>query len=493
MKNVNTMNILFATSEVFPLIKTGGLADVSSGLPNALQILDHDVRIVLPGYPEALKQGGRLTEVATFDVGFKGKILQGRLPKSKLPVWFVDIPELFFRAGGPYMTATAYEWPDNAERFAAFCRVIALAAKDQLGMDWQPELVHCNDWQTGLVPALLSLEASRPATVFTIHNISYAGIFSRAIFDKLKLPSGLWSMDGIEYFGKMSFLKGGVAMADMVTTVSPSYAKEICTPEFGYGFEGLLTHRGDHLVGILNGIDENEWNPAKDKKLVKRYSLRNLAGKLENKRELQCKFGLPQRDNTPLIGMIGRMVEQKGYDLVADALPSILTKDVQVVMLGTGDPKLEQSLGKLAEQHPEQLQVTLGYDESLAHLIEGGADMFMMPSRFEPCGLNQMYSQRYGTVPIVHHTGGLIDSVTNVSPSTIADGSASGFHFHHPDPKSLAQATLSALEIYHHDQETWQQLLKNGMQKDFSWSKSAQNYLALYQKAIESQGVKGVE
>ncbi len=477
------MNILFASSEVFPLIKTGGLADVSAGLPLALQKSGQDVRIVMPGYPEALAKGGRLKTVAEFTQDFSGRLLQGRLPGSRLPVLFVDIPEYFQRAGGPYGSASGYDWPDNAERFTAFSRLVCRLAMNELGLNWPVDIVHCNDWQTGLAPALLSREPSRPATVFTIHNLAYQGLFPWETFNRLRLPPEFWSVHGLEFHGQLSLLKGGLYYADRLTTVSPSYAREIQTPEFGYGLEGLLRERAGHLRGILNGVDYSQWNPARDRHLAANYSRTRLEGKRANKLALQRRFALPENPDIALVGMIGRMVEQKGFDLVLQALPWLLQQPLQLIVLGSGDKNLEMELQQAARRHPGAMAVHIGYDESLAHLIEAGSDMFLMPSRFEPCGLNQIYSLRYGTVPVVHHTGGLIDSVIDATPETLANGTATGFHFYRPEPAALSQAVTRAIETYQQP-KLWRQLMDAGMRADFSWPRSAEHYLRLYRELL---------
>ncbi len=487
VNQITKKRILFATPEVFPLVKTGGLADVSFGLPNALEQAGEDVRLVLPAYQIVKQHRGRCLPIATLQVaGHSVRILERNLPGSRVKVWLVDLPEYFDRSGGPYSTWRGVDWPDNAERFAAFCRVIVELAQDRAGLDWRPDVVHCNDWQTGLVPALLSLETQAPATVFTIHNLAYQGNFSRNVFESLDLPAELWSMQGVEFHGLFSFIKGGLAFADMLNTVSPTYAREIRTPAFGYGLEGLLDYRGECLAGILNGVDYKEWNPGRDKYLPARYSYRTLARKAINKEALQAHFGLPQQAEVPLIGVIGRLAEQKGFDLVLAALNDLLQQDIQIVMLGTGDKRLEMALATAAATHPQQLAVHVGFNEELAHLIEGGADMFLMPSRYEPCGLNQIYSLRYGTIPIVHHTGGLADSVVDTNEFSLADGSATGFHFHHATPAALSEAVLLALR-YFRQPRRWRRLARTAMAKDFSWPTVVGHYQALYLQAISNR------
>ena len=479
------LKILFASSEVFPLIKTGGLADVSSGLPLALHKLGQDVRVVMPAYKAALEKASELGIQLKKLNKSPTPILEGYLPNSEVPIWLVDIPELYYRSGGPYGSTDGIDWPDNDERFATFSDVAIQIAMDALSLNWQPDIVHCNDWQTGLIPAKLSLLHNRPATIFTIHNLAYFGLFPRQSFEKLRLPEAWWAWNKLEFHDQTCFIKGGLVFADYINTVSPTYAEEIRTPEFAYGLEGLLNHRGEHLSGILNGINYEEWNPETDPHLTKNYSFADIQDKAENKRQLQKEFGLPQHEKTLLIGIVGRMVEQKGFDLVLQALPAMMQHNIQLVMLGSGDKYLENALLENASNYPDQCSVRIGYSEPMAHLIEGGADCFLMPSRFEPCGLNQFYSLRYGTVPIVHHTGGLADSVVDHNESTEADNSATGFKFYHSDRESLLHAIYKALDTYQNP-EKWLTLVKSGMNRDFSWSNSAHNYLTLYHKAIKS-------
>ncbi len=476
--------ILFASSEVHPLIKTGGLADVSGSLPVALKNLRRDVRVIMPAYREAL---GRLRDaepIATLNLdGEQGvRLLEARLPGSSVRFWLVDSPRHFDRDGGPYGTPQGSDWPDNAERFALFARAVAAVALGDAGIDWRPDLVHGNDWQCGLVPALLSLAPARPATVFTIHNLSYQGLFPAETYARLGLPEALWSMHGLEYYGKLSFIKGGIAFADMLSTVSPRYASEIQTPAFGCGLDALLRHRADRLVGILNGVDYRQWNPARDPHLPRRYNAWTLSGKLANKTALQADFGLPQNRKIPLLGMIGRLVEQKGVDLMLDLLPWLMEQQAQLVVLGSGDRALEERLLAAAERWPERIGVHIGYDEGLAHRIEAGADIFVMPSRFEPCGLNQIYSLRYGAVPVVSRTGGLADTVIDADDRALESGIATGYVFNDPDPEHLRAALQRALACYRHP-KAWKRLIFQGMQQDFGWRQSARRYLELYRTA----------
>ena len=480
------LSILFASSEVFPFIKTGGLADVSSGLPLALHKLGQDVRIVMPAYQSALEKAAALGVQLIKREYDEITLLEGFLPNSKVPIWLIDIPELYHRDGGPYGSIDGTDWPDNDIRFARFSDITVKIARDKLSLNWRPDIVHCNDWQTGLTPAKLSLSSKRPATLFTIHNLAYLGLFSRLSFENLGLPEAWWDWHKLEFHHQYSFMKSGLVFSDYINTVSPSYAEEIRTSAFAYGLEGLLNHRRKYLSGILNGIDYREWNPETDSHIAKNYSPKTLHHKTENKRQLQKQFNLPQREDSLLIGIIGRMVEQKGFDLVLQAMPTLLQQNIQLVILGSGDKQLESAMLENAALFPQQCAVTIGYNEPLAHLIEAGADSFLMPSRFEPCGLNQFYSLRYGTIPIVHHTGGLADSVVGTNEDSIRNNTATGFKFYQSDCPSLLQAIYRALETYS-DADKWQKIMKTGMQQDFSWSTSAQNYLSLYHKAIKSQ------
>lgn len=477
------MKILFATSEAQPLIKTGGLADVSGSLPTALKRLRQDVRLVLPAYPAACEAAGRLTRVAELTIPGADRpvgVLQGRLPGTRVPVYLIDSPLHFQRAGDPYRATDGRDWQDNDLRFALFARAVAALAMDEAGLDWRADILHCNDWQTGLAPALLHARPGRPATVFTIHNLSYQGLFPAEAMQRLGLPAGLWGPEGLEFYGRLSFIKGGLVFADRLTTVSPTYAREIQTPEFGYGLDGLLRHRGAVLRGILNGIDCKSWDPARDPHLPATYGPLELEPKRQNKRALQAELGLPTTDATPLLGHIGRLVEQKGIDLILQALPPLLReRRLQLAVLGSGEAIYEEGLRQLARAFPEQVGLHLGYNEALAHRIEAGADIFLMPSRFEPCGLNQMYSLRYGTPPVARRTGGLADTVADASESD----QATGFLFDAPDPRALRAAIERALALYA-EPSAWRALQLRGMQQDHCWEHSARDYLAMYKELL---------
>lgn len=483
-------NLLFAVSETHPLVKTGGLADVAYSLPRALQPHLHELRMVMPAYRQAIERAGRLKPVATLHVaGFTEsvRILEGKMPDSGIKIWLVDAPAYFDRDGGPYGDTEGIDWPDNAARFTLFARAVVEIACNRAGLRWQPDLVHCNDWQTGLVPALLQREAARPATVFTIHNLAYQGLFDADVFRTLALPQSLWTPAGLEFYGRLSFLKGGIAFADRLTTVSPTYAREIQTPDFGYGLEGLLAFRAGRLAGILNGADYTQWEPTHDALIEQHYDARSLDLKAVNKRALQRSMGLPQTADVPLLGMIGRLVEQKGIDLLLAILPALLQQPVQLAVLGSGEKKFEQALLDIARRHPREIAVHIGYSEQLAHHIEAGADMFLMPSRFEPCGLNQLYSLRYGTVPIVRRTGGLADSVVDATDAQLQDGTATGFVFDAATPDALLHTLRRALTLFQQP-EQWRKVATCGMQQDFSWGSNTRAYLDVYRQALADRG-----
>lgn len=480
------LKILFASSEAHPLIKTGGLADVSGALPKALHELKQDVRLVLPAYHDLLPQAGPLARVATLElagVAAPVEILLGQLPETQIPLYLIAAPRYFDRPGNPYSAADGRDWPDNAQRFACFARAIVELAQDRAAMDWRPDLVHCNDWQTGLVPALLTLETTRPATLFTIHNLAYQGLFDWASFQELGLPYSWWSMHALEFYNRLSFIKGGLVFADRLTTVSPTYAEEIRTPAFGCGLEGLLNARADVLSGILNGVDYKQWDPSRDPHLPHPYQRRALQGKRDNKAALQRLSGLPLEPGVPLFAHVGRLVEQKGIDLVLEILPQLMQRRLQLILLGSGEARLEAALRSAQAKYPQQLAVRIGYDEPLAHQIEAGADAFLMPSRFEPCGLNQLYSLRYGTLPIVRRTGGLADTVVDANYAAIEQGSATGFVFESASPAALLNAIDRALALYS-QADIWSQVVRNAMAQDYSWTRSAKRYQALYRQLV---------
>lgn len=479
-------NILYITSEAYPLIKTGGLGDVAGSLPNELLKNDQDVRLLLPAYADVMKnikQSKIVTSTSYYNLPVN--IIETRLTGTNVIVWLVDCPSMFNRPGGPYADQHGEEWHDNALRFAILCHIAVDIALNKLTLKWKPNIVHCNDWQTGLVPALLSLHKTRPATIFTIHNLAYQGIFDQQTFIDLNFPEQLWHMDGVEYYGNLSFIKGGIAYADKITTVSPTYAKEILTPDYGYGLNGLLQHRIKNLTGILNGIDEKIWNPGTDPYLVQKYNRRSIAKKSENKTKLQEELSFECNESIPMIGMVSRLVEQKGLDIILQSLKSLLSYPLQLVILGAGETHYEVKLHELAQLYPEKFKVIIGYNESLSHRIEAASDIYLMPSTFEPCGLNQLYSLRYGTLPVVTAVGGLADTVYDANDINIKNESANGFVLTSKSSAALITAVKTALALYAKP-DIWKKLQLNAMSQNHSWQASAENYISLYNEAITS-------
>jgi len=482
------MNILFVTSEIHPLIKTGGLADVSGSLPPALRKLGVDVRVLVPGYPSVLEKlhyPGVLAELPA-PPGSSGPahLLSATLPDCDLPLLVLDCPALYDRPGGPYLGPDYQDWPDNALRFGFLSQIGAMLARPDTPLDWRPDIVHCNDWQSALIPALLHFfHVPDVKSMVSIHNLAFQGNFEASWIPRLGLPASSYQIDGVEFYGHFSFLKAGLFYADRITTVSRTYAEEIQTPQFGCGMEGLLETRRNDLVGIVNGIDDN-WDPKTDRHLKQNYDKRTLAKKAANKQALQQELKLETKAGTPLLGLVSRLTHQKGIDLVLDCAEELLQEDVQLVILGKGDALLEQQLLDLARDRHAQVSFTAGYDESLAHRITAGCDIFLMPSRFEPCGLNQMYAMAYGTPPVVRRTGGLADTVTDSDDATLWDDSATGFMFDQPEPAELLRTLRRALSLYH-DHKTWKAIQSNGMQRDFSWQHAAEQYLEVYRSLLD--------
>jgi len=484
--------ILFASSEVHPLMKTGGLADVSASLPIALRQNGQDVRIILPAYRQCLEALSEIRTVATIKLeGFHSpiEILQSTLPDSDVTLWLLNSPQHFDRDGGAYGPSEGGDWEDNAARFALFSRAIAALAMDEVGLDWQPDILHCNDWQTGLAPALIADLPNRPATIFTIHNLAYQGLYPKTAFSALDLPATLWHSDGLEFYDMLSFMKGGLIYSDHISTVSPTYAEEICTYEYGYGLEGLLSERAKEgrLSGILNGIDNDEWNPQTDSAISKKYSAKTVLDKRENKVAIQRYFSLPEKEDTLVLGLISRLVAQKGVDLSLDAITTLLEsgENIQLVCLGSGEKSYEQDLRVLRARYPDKIGVDIGYNEALAHQIEAGADVFLMPSRFEPCGLNQLYSLRYGTLPVVRNTGGLADSVVDAYGDNLKDGLATGFKFDAATAVALEESLQRAISLFQRPR-IWRKMVLTAMEQNFSWEKSSQEYLDLYDNLLNS-------
>jgi len=484
--------ILFAASEVYPYIKTGGLADVAGYLPVALREQGFDIRIVLPAYEAVTQQLGKIKTYPWCldpDINVEFRLLQTTLPGSNVPVYLVDVPGLFDRDGGPYQDTSGKNWPDNAERFALFCRVLRLIAWQGAGIEWQPDLLHCNDWHTGLAPALLAMDRIHVPTVFTIHNLAYQGDFSRVVFESLKLSEAYWSPESLEFYNNLSFIKGGLVYADKLTTVSPQYAKEITTAEYGNGMDGLLRYRANELCGILNGVDYGTWNPEHDPLIDCNYNFENLAGKKTNKRILQNSLDLDTNDNAIVLAHISRLTHQKGTDLILQGLSYLLqNNNVQLVVLGTGDAVYENKLLAAARNYTGRIAVILEYNETLAHSIQAAADIMLMPSRFEPCGLTQLYSLRYGTIPVVCATGGLVDTVVDTDAESLANQKATGFRYITANMREFIRATSRAINMYGSEQTNWQQLVRTAMRMDFSWTNSARQYGDIYTSLISKQG-----
>ncbi|MCX8085360.1 MAG: glycogen synthase GlgA [Rhodocyclaceae bacterium] len=479
------MKVLFAVSELAPWVKTGGLGDVAAALPPALEAAGAEVRVLVPRYPAFTAAFPEARYLAHF-AGLGGQFPAANLFEAQAPsgqtLWLIDCPPLFHRFGNPYHGPEGHDWLDNPLRFGLLSRIAARLASRASPLDWRPDILHCHDWQTGLAPYYLkSREGEGAASVMTIHNLAFQGVFSRAVMEEIALGDEDWHIDGVEYYGHLSFLKAGLRHADLITTVSPTYAREIQTDAEGMGMAGLLRLRADRLVGILNGIDTAVWNPALDAHLAVRYDRDHLEAKAENKRALQREMGLVERDDAPLFGIVSRLTYQKGLDLVAAIADALVELPAQLAVLGSGEKPLEAAFRAAAARHPGQIAVKIGYDEPLAHRIEAGADIFLMPSRFEPCGLNQMYSLAYGTPPLVRATGGLADTVVNYSEAGLMEGSANGFVCEDATPEAILGTLRWAASLWQ-DKPRWRQLQRNAMSRDFSWAGPARQYLELYRR-----------
>lgn len=476
--NKISYNVLFACSELTPLVKTGGLADVCGSLPHALKSAGDDVRIVLPAYKSVLQQIESPVFKYMLDLPL-GPAAVCSTMFGEIELLLICHPAFSNRTGNPYMSDDDTTWTDNPFRFALFSQAVVEIALNRCDLGWNPDVVHCHDWQTGLVPALLSLHHPRPATVFTIHNLAYQGNITQNLYTDLQLPAALYHPNGLEFWGQASFIKGGLAYADRVNTVSPGYADEIKTSEFGNGMEGLLSSRGDRVSGILNGIDK-DWNPQTDCLLPKNYSIETVADKKHNKSALQKEMGLPIDDAPLLFGVISRLAEQKGIDIVIDAIDKTAKENIQLVVLGAGESDLQTKLFALEKKYHNKVAIRIGYNEALSRLIEAGSDVFLMPSRYEPCGLNQMYSLRYGTLPMVTRVGGLADTVTNFN---VNDDSGNGFVITEATAQELQNGIKRSLSLFK-DKALWRKIQINGMSACFSWDESGIHYRELFAKAM---------
>jgi len=481
------LRVLFVASECFPLIKTGGLADVVGALPLALKALDCDVRILLPGYPAVLSAlvGGE--SVATSDDLFGGpaSVIRGR-SRNGLDVYAIDAPHLYDRTGNPYLGPDGRDWPDNPRRYAALGRIAAEIGAE--GADgWVPEVLHCHDWQAGLAPAYLAAREGRvPASLFTIHNIAFQGLCSLSSEGGFGLPQTFFTPAGLEYYGQTSFLKAGLVFSDHLSTVSPTYARELRTPEFGMGLEGVLSERSAVLSGILNGIDLDIWDPERDTALAKPYSAVKLTQKAANKKQVQKMFGLAPDAGALLFCVVSRLTSQKGLDLLVPYLGEFVHRGGQLALIGTGDGGLERAFTEAARQYPGRIGVLIGYDEAASHVVQGGCDAILVPSRFEPCGLTQLYGLRYGTLPVVARTGGLADTVIDANAAALDMGVATGFQFAPVTASGLAFAIERAFDVFA-DKAAWRRMQKRAMAQPVGWQDSAGRYAALYRSLIDAR------
>ncbi len=474
-------SLLFVASEAFPLVKTGGLADVAGSLPASLREMGLDVRLLLPAYADLLAGLAQPPKVvAAMELGGEPvQLLATGLPGTQVPVLLLAHPSFSERGGNPYHDGAGNPWPDNPERFMLLSRAAARLCSPDSPLDWRPDVLHCNDWHTAPAIALVHEQPDRPGTVFTIHSLAHMGVFDRATFERLGLPPQWWSTGGLEFYGQFAFIKGGLAFADAITTVSPTYAREICESPGGMGLEGLLSARRDSLFGILNGIQGDVWDPRTDPHLAQNYTADSLDAKAANKAALQRELGLQSTSDLPLLGFVGRLFEQKGLELMLPVLEQLLATPAQVAILGKGDARYEARLRELDAAHQGAMAVVFAYNEGLAHRIEAAADIFLMPSLFEPCGLNQLYSLRYGTPPVVRAVGGLADTVIDAGEDNLAAGRATGFVFSEPHPEAFLHAVARATTLWR-DRERWEGLQRTAMAQDFSWEKSAERYLELY-------------
>jgi starch synthase len=464
------MRVLHVGAEVFPLVKTGGLADVLGALPQALIGQGADVRLLLPGLPaivDAVLHQKIVCELGPCFGAARVTLRLGQMPYSKVPVYVIDAPVLFRRPGSPYQASDGAEWPDNVQRFALLGWVGAHLASGEMDPAWRPDILHAHDWHAAMACAYV--EAHPPAcaaTVFTVHNLAYQGLFPSGDFPLLGLSSRFMASTGLEYHQQISFMKAGLKFASRVTTVSPTYAREIATHENGFGLDGVIRGRGADVSGVLNGVDGTVWDPATDAGIAERYSASQLGGKARCKRALQTELGLTHRPDAPLFGVVSRLTSQKGLDLVLGALPGLLSRGGQLALQGAGDPALEAAFVAVAQAHPGEVSVRIGYDEAFAHRLIAGADSILVPSRFEPCGLTQLYGLRYGTLPVVRNVGGLADTVVDASEDAAT-------------PAALDAALARASAAYAQP-ERWRRLTLRAMAQDYSWAEAAQHYMALY-------------
>lgn len=477
------MKVLFVASECAPFVKTGGLADVIGAVPKTLAEQGVDVKVMLPAYPALRTLVGRGKTVLASDDLLGGSARLVSVKTDGLNLLLLDAPHLFDRPGNIYLNADGTDWPDNHLRFGALSLIGAKVALEGI-QDWAPDVVHAHDWQTGLIPAYLRQAGNDgPRSVLTIHNIAFQGLFPSSVQTTLGLSTELFTPDGTEYFGNLGFLKAGLAFCDRITTVSPTYARELLLPEFGMGLEGLLRSRQADLIGIVNGIDLDVWNPETDTDLAAQYSVRNLAQKRSNRAEIEKRFGLDPSDDGPLFCVVSRLTEQKGLDLLLDAVPGLVARGAKLALLGSGDKRLEAGFIAAAHQYTGSVGVIIGYDEPLSHLLQGGSDAILIPSRFEPCGLTQLYGLRYGTIPVVARTGGLADTVIDANLAAITAECATGIQFAPITAAALDQAIDRTCELYRQP-DVWNGMIRRAMAHPVGWDSSAQTYLSVYQDLL---------
>ena len=475
------LRVLSVASEVYPFVKTGGLADVIGALPGALKAEDVEIRTVVPGYPDVLKALTAAEEVLQLKRFYGGaaRVLAGH--GGGLNLFVLDAPHLYARPGNPYVTAAGKDWPDNALRFAALGRIAAEIGHGAIPA-FVPHIVHAHDWQAGLTPAFIHYDSRRkPGTIFTVHNLAYQGQFPRQMLADIGLPPKSFDIDGVEYYGAIGYLKTGLQLADRITTVSPTYAVEIQGPEAGMGLDGLLRVRSSVLSGILNGIDDTVWNPETDPRIKSQFTARRLTARAANKTALQRRFKLRVAPDALLLAVVSRMTWQKGLDLLLENLPLILSDGMQLALLGSGDPDLQARFEAAAQSHPDQFGVVIAYDEDLAHLIQAGTDALVVPSRFEPCGLTQLYALRYGAIPVVSRVGGLADTIIDANEMAIAGNVATGVQFGPVTSDNLAVALHRANKLFR-DKPVWRKMQKNAMAADVSWRNPARHYARLYRE-----------
>jgi starch synthase len=486
------VKILHVAAEVYPLVKTGGLADVVAALPVALAGQGADVRLLLPGLPqmlEAVLHCRTVIEIGNCFGAMRVRLLLGRMPGSQLPVYVVDAPYLYRRGGGPYQAPDGEEWPDNLQRFALLGWVGAHLAGGDADLQWRPDVVHAHDWHAAMACAFIADHAgTESASVFTVHNLAFQGLFPLHDWPLLGLASRLMSPAGLEFHGQLSFMKAGLKFADRVTTVSPTYAREIATPEFGFGLDGVIRARDGDVSGILNGIDPELWDPARDPAIAAAFDAERLQGKAACRHALQAELGLALDDEALLVVVVSRLTGQKGLDLLVAALPELLAQGVQVAVQGSGEPALEAAFRRAQQAHPGRVQVQIGYDEARAHRLIAAGDVIALPSRFEPCGLTQMYGQRYGCLPVVRRVGGLADTVFDSGPGPSGEDDAStGFVFDAATPAALAQAVLRAQRLRRDAPQLWRARQQRAMAQTFGWQGPARQYLDLYRSMLARQ------